>query len=112
MSFLVVPLDVTPLPTFDPIRLPPTQANRGLLPPANPLPHELPDFWAEACAATLRCLMSAACNVPLMFPSLKVRAARCANAALRGRLVEVWRRVASLQNRAGAFLWELGCLRN
>ena len=61
MSFLVVPLDVTPLPTFDPIRLPPTQANRGLLPPANPLSHELLDFWAEACAATLRCLMSAAC---------------------------------------------------
>ena len=58
VSFLVVPLDVTPLPTFDPIRLPPTQANRGLLPPANPLPHELLDFWAEACAATLRCLMS------------------------------------------------------
>ncbi|CAE7892573.1 unnamed protein product [Symbiodinium necroappetens] len=88
VAFLAPPLDITPPPVFDPIRLPPTQATRALLPPVNPLPHELLDLWAE------------------------VRAARFAKAALRSRLVELWRRTASLQNRAGALMRALGCLGN
>ena len=40
----------------------------------------------------------------------QVRNMRETNAALRSRVVEVWRRIASLENREGAFLWELGCL--
>lgn len=47
----------------------------------------------------------------LLRPGPQVRNVRRTNAALRSRLVEVWRRVASLENREGAFLWELGCLR-
>ena len=39
----------------------------------------------------------------LLHPCPQVRGVRCVNAALRSRLLEVWRRVASLENRASTF---------
>ena len=102
VDLLVVP---TPTPALDPIRLPGIDVTGGLLPPANPLPRDLLVLWAEAGAR------EDAVSCCLLRPGPQVRNMRRTNAALRSRLVEVWRRVASLENREGAFLWELGCLR-
>ena len=43
--------------------------------------------------------------VYLSRPCLQVRTVRGTNAAMRSRLVKLWRRVASLENREGGFLW-------
>ncbi|CAE7587526.1 hypothetical protein AK812_SmicGene42904 [Symbiodinium microadriaticum] len=86
-SFLTpVLVEPTALPVVEPIRFPTFQDARGLLPPFVVLPSVLVDLWAE------------------------VRIVRCLNSGLRARAMEHWRRVASLENREGGLLWELGCL--
>ena len=52
----VLPCEPGAAPALQPIRLPGPPVTRGLLPPANPLPHELLVLWAEAGVAKLRCL--------------------------------------------------------
>ena len=74
-------MEPTQAPTFVPIRPPDLHVVQGLLPPPNPLPHELLVLWAEAGSAELHCVLRAHNMLPVRrFVPFAVQTLRCAAA--------------------------------